>query len=132
MSTQYTDTQKAFIRQWRIFSSDKASRRQLNASAHLLRCLALGKPVEKQFTQVTNLVKLANGRKPYDAVFQAVPLLQTLLLVISGEIGRSPQMQAFYREGWPGFCSLLETLSSEERFSIREQLKSLRENERLP
>lgn len=62
---------KSFRNAWRKLASDKETRKNLSASAHLLRCLILGIPLKKQFQAVTNRVKLANGHHPWFSLLRA-------------------------------------------------------------
>lgn len=56
---------QAFRRQWATLARNPDTRKLLTATAHALRASLLGKPLERQFSPVTNPVKLANGMSPW-------------------------------------------------------------------
>lgn len=65
------EKRRAFRAQWATLARDKSTRKQLQASDHLIRCLVLGIPLTRQFSRVTSAVKLQNGSRPYQGAYLA-------------------------------------------------------------
>ena len=53
----------------------RAHGRALTPALMAARALLLGRPVERGFTPISNPVKLANGRRPFDSLETALALL---------------------------------------------------------
>lgn len=63
---------QAFFRQWAALARNTETRKSLNGTAHALRALLLGKPLESQFSPVSNPVKLINGMSPWLSLEKAL------------------------------------------------------------
>lgn len=83
---------------WRVHASTRTG----TAAQHAARALLLGRPLDRAFTPITNVVKLANGMDPHHGRNQA------LLQAVSGEASV-----------WQPFAHLLEGATIKEQWGRR-------------